>query len=296
VVSDHLHRARADLIIFTVLAQMAVGAFVALVAFGLLTRGQAGGAVAEALGMSGLLAIGVSLGGAAIAASFHLDRPAGAHHVLQNLRSSWLSREVVLGFAFGAAFVTYAGACSLGLWSTAARDALGVASVLVGLALVGAMSRIYMLRTVPAWNAAATPISFYTTTFLLGALGLGAHLALAGAHGAGGAARDLVGSVVGWIAVVGVALVAVALVTTYRHGMRLRRMGGAAAESFEIVFHSLRALLVTRVALALAGVGIFALFAVWSFPGVAVLGFAMVLGAEILGRLLFFAAHRRVGL
>jgi len=190
-----------SLVLFTVLTQMAVGALVALVAAGLLTRGQIGGEAAEALGISGLRAIGVTLAGAVIAASFHLGRPGRAHRVLRNLRSSWLSREVVLGLAFGAAVVTYAAVCSVGQWSAAARGALGIAAALLGLALVGAMSRIYMLRTVPAWNSAATPISFFTTTFLLGSLALGAQLALAGGPGPGEAAREHTGSLVGWAAI-----------------------------------------------------------------------------------------------
>jgi anaerobic dimethyl sulfoxide reductase subunit C (anchor subunit) len=158
------------------------------------------------------------------------------------------------------------------------------------------MSRIYMLRTVPAWNTAVTPVSFLTTTLLLGTLALGAQFVVLSARGEGEMARDLVDSAVGWIAVVGAALVAAVLVTTFLHGMRLRRLGGAAAESFQIVFHVHRPTLVLRAVLAVVGVGLFGLFAVRGVAALAIVGFVLVLGGEILGRLLFFASHRRVGL
>ena len=208
------------------------------------------------------------------------------------LREFYKPGDHLLDVGAGAGFFAYAAVCWAGLMSTAAGDALGVATALLGLALVGAMSRIYMLRTVPAWNSVATPISFVATALLLGALGLAAQVVGTGGPGAGEPIRDLVGSAT----VLGGALVAVVLLTTLVHGMRLRRMGGAAAESFRIVFLANRALLVLRAALAVVGVGLFALSAVWVIPSVAMLGFAMVLGGEILGRLLFFAAHRRVGL
>jgi anaerobic dimethyl sulfoxide reductase subunit C (anchor subunit) len=285
-----------SLVFFTVLTQMAVGALAALVAFGLLLRGQTGQQALPGLASVGLSTVGLTLAGAVVAASFHLGRPGRAPHVVRNVRSSWLSREVVLGVVFGLAFVTYAALCSFGLGSPPARDLLGVAAALVGMALVGAMSRIYMLRTVPAWNAAATPIFFFTTTLLLGTLALGTQLAVVGAYGGGAMDRNLVDAVVGSLSLLGAALVAVALVTTVLHGRRLRRLGGAAAESFHIVFHAHRQVLVLRSVLAVVGAALFGLFALWSFAGVAMLGFVLVLCGEILGRLLFFASHRRLGL
>jgi len=42
--------------------------------------------------------------------------------------------------------------------------------IFIGLALIFAMSRVYMLRTVPTWNNLATPVSFYLTAFLAGSL------------------------------------------------------------------------------------------------------------------------------
>ena len=36
--------------------------------------------------------------------------------------------------------------------------------------MIGGMARVYMLRTVPVWNRAATPLSFFGAGFLLGGL------------------------------------------------------------------------------------------------------------------------------
>ena len=46
-------------------------------------------------------------------------------------------------------------------------------AALIGLVLIFSMSQVYRLQSTPAWDSFATPVSFYTTTFLLGTLALG---------------------------------------------------------------------------------------------------------------------------
>ena len=54
------------------------------------------------------------------------------------------------------------------------RNLVAVAAGLVGLFLVYSMSMVYMLPAEPGWNVITTPFSFFTTTFLLGVLAMGA--------------------------------------------------------------------------------------------------------------------------
>jgi anaerobic dimethyl sulfoxide reductase subunit C (anchor subunit) len=65
-----------------------------------------------------------------------------------------------------------------GKWRPLARRLVALLTGLIGLILIFCMSRLYMLPTVPPWNHAATPVSFYLTAFLLGSLAVGCVLAL----------------------------------------------------------------------------------------------------------------------
>lgn len=101
-----------------------------------------------------IVAIGVSL--------LHLGRPGNMLRAVSNLRSSFLSREILLTGIF----------LGLGLWALLPSGAMVRGALLPagGLLLIGGMARVYMLRTVPAWNRAATPLSFFGTGLLLGGL------------------------------------------------------------------------------------------------------------------------------
>jgi hypothetical protein len=94
-----------------------------------------------------LAAIGVSL--------LHLGKPGRMFRAMSNLRSSPLSLEILLVCLF---FV-------VGL--AAPRSWLLPAA---GLLLIGGMARVYMLRTVPAWNRPQTFLIFLVTGLLLGGM------------------------------------------------------------------------------------------------------------------------------
>lgn len=165
------------LILFTLLIQLSVGAFLTLGGLYFLFSRQAGAAAANALTGSGLLAVGPIVVLGMLASLFHLGTPRNAYRVLLNWRSSWLSREILftLLFAFSGAVFSALQWYQFGPFS--ARALAGGLTGLFGLALVYSMARLYMLRTLPAWNANSTPLSFFTTTFLLGSLAAGVFLA-----------------------------------------------------------------------------------------------------------------------
>ena len=165
------------LILFTLLVQLSVGAFLTLGGLYFLFLYHAGASAANALTNSGLLAIGPLVGLGMLASLFHLGTPRNAYKALFNWRSSWLSREILFTLLF-----TFSGAVFSALqWYQIgpfyARALVAGLTGLSGLALVYSMARLYMLRTLPAWNASSTLLSFFTTTFLLGSLAAGVFMA-----------------------------------------------------------------------------------------------------------------------
>src|SRR5690606_37481499 len=121
-----------------------------------------------------LWAIIVTLALGFLSSLFHLSKPMNAYLSVLNVGSAWLSREIL----FGVIFFVLGSVFTVMQWkkiaTPAARSFVASITALIGLAFVFSMTQIYQLRTVPAWNTLATPVSFFVTTFLLGTLAVGA--------------------------------------------------------------------------------------------------------------------------
>lgn len=280
-----------SLVAFTVLTQAAVGVAVVLTAVRLWAeRSGAGEALGSATFPLLLGALVAALFG--LAASFlHLGRARNAWRALGNLRSSWLSREILFASAFA-----FALSASVLLRLRPGSPGFGVGfadgfGVVIGVGLLQAMATAYRLRTVPAWNGAATPVAFFGTALALGCLGVAAGLAFAGPPGPSlaQAVRFLV-------------LVAVAVLVTEAAALllwlrRLAASGGAGRESFVRAGRERRSLLAARLVLAFLAVA--ASTTALLVPGSAVaLVAALLLAvlAEATGRALFYEARVRAGL
>jgi DMSO reductase anchor subunit len=151
------------LIVFTLLAQMAVGAFWVLRIF---SGGASGAGTLPAL--CGVMAI------ALITSFLHLGTWRNAWQAIRNLRSSWLSREILFSLLFMGTLLLFAVMPWPGSPPMTTREVIGWVAVLSGMGLVYSMTRVYRLRTVPTWDTWATTISFFATTLLLGVLGCAA--------------------------------------------------------------------------------------------------------------------------
>ncbi len=163
------------LVAFTLLAQAAVGAFLRL---GALELAAALGAapVPRPLADAVLVGIVVAIAAALGTSLLHLGSPGAAWRAPANLRTSWLSREVLLALAFALAAAGFAALRFAG-WGTAAlRPTLAALAALCGIALVYAMARVYRVRTIPAWDTPRTTVTFFAAALLLGSLGVGAAL------------------------------------------------------------------------------------------------------------------------
>jgi len=99
---------------------------------------------------------------------FHLGRPSSAYLAVVNLKTSWLSREILGSSLFFGGLVLLTVFIFLGC-SPVLILIIAFLEVLVGLAMPFIMSKIYRLPAVPAWNNCRTTLSFYLTTFLAGA-------------------------------------------------------------------------------------------------------------------------------
>jgi anaerobic dimethyl sulfoxide reductase subunit B len=136
-----------SLVVFTILAQMAVGAvwFMSLL---------------QTFNRVALGAITIVMLVGMLASFLHLGTPLKAWRAIRNVRSSWLSREVLFAALFAVSLI--------GLTITAGAG--GWLVDVIGFALIVGMVQVYRLRTVPAWNRWTTAAAFFSTTLLLGSV------------------------------------------------------------------------------------------------------------------------------
>jgi DMSO reductase anchor subunit len=277
-----------SLVIFTVFTQAAVGLFLVGT---WLERGLARQGLAREIGTHlevVLPVVLVLLATGFLAAFFHLGRPGAARFALANLKASWLSRELTLGVAFAGAVAVLAVA-GKGERNTAGwYEAVQIGAIVLGLALVLAIAKVYMIRTVPAWNTAATPAAFLLTTLLLGPALFAGILSTT--------TPQIPAPVLTRLAsFVSVAALCQVLVTA-THVIRLIRQTGAARESAIVLLTIHGKALGLRVAGTLLGAVVLLGGIGTGRPEVTVAALGILIAAEFLGRALFYASHRRAGL
>lgn len=291
-----------SLVVFTLCAQAAAGAAVMRVVLPLiLTKPPAillplvsvhatRETLAEALDPLGLVAL-VLLAAGGLAALFHLARPRAARFAVAHLGSSWLSREILLGALFGAVLVLDLVLRGAGLDT---RRVLPWVAAGLGLLLVHAIARVYRIRTVPTWNASATPIAFFGATVLLGVAA--AAILFVIRQGQGLVADQSLRS----LGLIAAGVVVVELWTLWTHLTKLQTRGGAAARGARAVLRGHRGLLGLRTFCAAFGALILVAGTEEELgtetPMAVLFACGLLLLSEVVGRYLFYASHRRVGL
>jgi len=283
-----------SLVAFTILSQTAVGAFWTVGLLRLWATRQAGPAAARALTGHAVLAIGPLMGLALLASFSHLGAPLSGWRALANLRSSWLSRELLVAALFAAASLLCSGLWWFDLGSSLSQSVAGWGTALLGLAFLVSMAAAYRLRTVPAWSNWTIPVSFFATALLLGALGTGTALELDPT-----VPPDLAAAVCPLIALAAVVLLGTELILILLWVATLAAGPQPAVRAVERITHTHRRVFRLRLYLAVAGIGA----AVAAMPPwgpllraiAAVLLLGLVLAGEVLGRLLFYEARVREG-
>ena len=99
---------------------------------------------------------------------FHLGNPFKAYNALNNLRSSWLSREILFQLAFLLGVAVVIAIRPTKIFPDWLKKGVSIFTGLLGIVLIFTMAKLYMLTTIPVWNNLTTPVSFFITTFLLG--------------------------------------------------------------------------------------------------------------------------------
>jgi anaerobic dimethyl sulfoxide reductase subunit B (iron-sulfur subunit) len=153
-----------SLIVFTLLAQMAVGGFWSM----LWTFPRVWASEEQQttlLQLLPLFLVGGCLGAGMLASLAHLGTKQRAWRALGNLRKSWLSREVLFSGLFGTGWLLSTLASAL--WQHSTVEWIGLTAAL-GLGLVYSMGRVYCLPAIPAWNTWRTTLVFMVSTLLLG--------------------------------------------------------------------------------------------------------------------------------
>ncbi|MFI2754999.1 dimethyl sulfoxide reductase anchor subunit family protein [Cellulomonas sp. P22] len=297
------------LVAFTILAQMSVGSFVILGLVQLSLVRKHGQEAVDKLSTPALYAIGPAIVLGLIASMLHLGNPINALNSINHLGSSWLSREIFSGSAFAGLGAIFA-VVQWRRWLTPLlRQILAGITALVGLVLVWCMSMVYMLPTVPAWNHWATPVSFFTTTFLLGALAIGAAFVIVYTvrkpnNDETEATTALLRTSLRRIAASSIVLLGVEFVVLPTYFLDLANGGPQAHASAAILMTGGGAILLTRLILVFLGAGLLGFF-LYRFAAkgterhltyLATGAFALVLIAETIGRVMFYSSFDRIGL
>lgn len=269
------------MILFTVIAQMAVGAFWALGLVQLLGRlRKLPGEAIDRVTDTSLFAVGPLLILGFFAAFFHLNDPFHAPFTLMHVGSSWLSRELLSGVLFGGFGFVFA-ACQWNKWlGRTVRDVLAVLTALSGLALLVSMSGVYCsLRTIPAWHTPAVPVFFFASALLTGPLAVALSLLLVWkkalsaseaapeakgwrSHLAVGQIDDdlksLVHSAMQILTIVGAASGVVIMITYPAYLLGLHQQGGAAAHVADVISGGFLTCRLILLGIAVVGAGVFA--------------------------------------
>lgn len=152
-----------SLVLFTLFSQTAAGIMIAVLPFLFLNKNIRTGLIGKSLYFAtGLMAAALVL------SFFHLNNPANALYALSNLKTSWLSREIFMVSLFLFVLVMLNFIFHFRKPTPKFYRAFVLAAAAIGAGLVYAMSKLYIIPTVPPWNSASTLIEFYSSALLLG--------------------------------------------------------------------------------------------------------------------------------
>lgn len=278
-----------SLVAFTLLSQLSIGVFWILGIIDCWVSVRVGDETAAKLTSGGFLMIVPLMILALLVSLLHLGSPLNAWRAAANLRTSWLSREILFILLFTILEAIYAGLQWLGVGMGWLRLLVGLGAALAGGLALCSMTRLYMLRTLSSWNTWLTPTAFIISTLLLGGLGAGVWLALNPA-----ARGELLR-----LPMTGISLLALFLIAAQVILTALRRLTGwlAQATSLVIVQVSLLAFTLSVISMLLYQ------SAVLEFSGrsgaiswLVLLAFLAALAEEAAGRFLFYLSFERVGL
>lgn len=161
------------MILFTVIAQMCVGAFVGLGLIQLVARTRFKQKTIDQVTDPVLYAIGPALVVGLAVSMLHMNDIFHTLNVFRHWETSWLSREIIFGIAFAAVGFLFAAMQGFKWGSGTLRMLVAGLGALLGLGLLWSMSMIYAsLPMVPAWGTWIVPFQFFGSATILGSLAI----------------------------------------------------------------------------------------------------------------------------
>ena len=267
-----------SLVFFTVLAQSAVGIFIALGLVELLGR-PAGRALNQSF-----ITVWIIMAIGALASVTHLGQPLRMFNVLAGAgHSSPLSMEIIALMLFGGAGVAYT-AMRMFRVAPALQKPLLIVAMILGGWLVLAISSVYTLETVPTWNSSWTCFQFLMTAAVVGPVGAATLLRAEG---------NQLGSLqVSADRALATTACMILTVTVAGYAGYLFWLGQLTLSTNPFTMMNYHPqLVIARVALLMAGILIWAIAAMRGSnksTAPAAAGFLMVLLAELAGRVFFY--------
>ncbi|MDO5034949.1 MAG: dimethyl sulfoxide reductase anchor subunit [Actinomycetaceae bacterium] len=302
---------------FTILAQMAVGAFFTLGIVNLLARSKYSVKTVDRLAKPALYAIGPIMVLALIASMFHLGTPLNAPNAIRNIATSWLAREILFGAGFAVLGFLFALATWFQWFSEKIRTTLAIFTAAWGLIFIWVMASVYMLPTVPAWNHWTTPATFYLSAALMGSLAIavafsawpqmsskwpGLSQKLTGHNTKPDPETyKLTGQVTKWIAIANIVLLALQLVVTSYSAAKPAGPNPAEVEASPTAQ-------AIRLILLIIGAGLISLYLTATtgthkpstqpkkLLNLTLTSYVLVTISEIIARLAFYAENNRIGI
>lgn len=297
--------------VYTILMQLAVGAFIVLWLIRHLAGPKFSAQEIDRIISNPILVIAftavVAMGGA----HFHLSKPFHSFLAVFNFKTSWLSREIVFTVLF---FLTTMSVVYLTYFQAHRRrliTGLGWLAILFGITLIYCMARIYLIPTQVAWNSTSVIVSFYVTSLMLGGMTIASLLMLDLKFSEIKNADDVelriqvIRHSCSGLTALNVVLVAASLVITYIQIELLAQGDLIARTSLNLLFGLYLPLFLLRLAFLIYASGslVFAVVRMYrrhSIPQSLMmpvyLSTLMILVGEIIGRFLFYATHIRVGI
>ena len=272
------------LVLFTVLGQCVVGA---LIVSGLGWFAMKDDAAARQRLVRSMFFLWLVMGLGFLASIMHLGSPMRAFNSLNRIGASGLSNEIAAGSVFFAVGGLWWLVAVLGKMPPALGKLWLLVSMVLGIVFVWAMTRVYLIDTVPTWYTGYTTLAFFMTVLLSGPLF--AALLLRASR------VTFNGTLFASISVLAL-LISVAVIVL--QGMSLATIHSSVQQASALV-PDYASLQVWRVVLVAAGLGC------WICPLVRrkephvaglLLGLILVLGGEIIGRGLFYGLHMTVGM
>ncbi|MBU1013987.1 MAG: dimethyl sulfoxide reductase anchor subunit [Bacteroidetes bacterium] len=291
-----MHNGEWSLISFTLLSQLSVGLVLALGFVYFMHQSLFSGFTAGLSLRSPELIILILIVFATLISFLHLGSPLHSYHSLNNLRGSWISREILTLFMFGFGILLFLISRSMD-WPVSLSRFFMIFSMISGILLVLAMSGIYMIKTVPSWNTFFTPLSFIGSAFLLSSVGM---IMLINFLNSDSMGQTFLSNIFLFMLIV----VIIILFASGYHHYQLSRYKFTGIEQMEYNHGVFFILFVIRMVLLLIAMfGLIYLIKIISRPGMSFEEFKLIfyvisfiiLSAEVIGRYQFYISYFRVG-